>query len=301
MVVDMDKALTIYKNKLALQGAQFQLIEHDDAIIATVYKVIASPKKTLILKICSRNEDYFREVYFLKKLKDCLPIPQITQTVDPSKEVCGAILMEYIEGHLTQDTDWSVALAHQIGSTLAHLHNNRTKGYGDLTKPETLAQNPELYFKDKFEEELAECTGHLPQELIEQCKQYYNNHKDLLTKVDGPCMIHRDFRPGNMIIKRGELKGIIDWAGGRSGFAEQDFCLIEHFKWSIDPAYKKALLEGYSSIRHIPNYQRIMPLLHLGRALAVIGYTVASQTWDNRNASLYKFNREFLDNFDFSF
>ena len=208
--------------------------------------------------------------------------------------------MEYIEGHLIQDSDWTNKLAIQIGSALACLHNNETWAYGDLTKPESLVENPELYFKDKFEEELSECTRHLPLELIEQCKQYYNNHKALLAKVDGPCMIHRDFRPGNMIIKEGKLEGIIDWAGGRSGFAEQDLCLIEHFKWSIAPEYTKSLLKGYASLRPIPNYQRIMPLLQLGRALAVIGYTVASKTWNNSNASLYKVNREYLDNFDFS-
>lgn len=298
--MNMENDLIIYREKFNIQKAQFQLIEHDDAIIATVYKVIISPKKSLILKICSRSEDYLREVYFLKKLKDCLPIPKIIQTVEPSKEVHGAILMEYIEGHLTQDSDWTDELAHQIGSALAHLHNNRTKGYGDLTKPQTLIENPELYFKDKFEEELAECKGHLPKELIKQCNQYYNNHRNLLTEVDGPCMIHRDFRPGNMIIQEGRLKGIIDWAGGRSGFAEQDFCLIERFKWFVTPEHKKSLLKGYSSIRPIPNYQWIMPLLQLGRALAVIGYTVASGTWDNSNDSLYNFNRKFLNNFDFS-
>jgi len=41
----MKEALTIYKDLLALHEAQFELIEHDAAIIATVYKVIVSPKK----------------------------------------------------------------------------------------------------------------------------------------------------------------------------------------------------------------------------------------------------------------
>ncbi|NBO23953.1 MAG: hypothetical protein EBU93_01745 [Chlamydiae bacterium] len=63
--------------------------------------------------------------------------------------------------------------------------------------------------------------------------------------------------------------------------------------------YKKAFLEGYSSIRPVPNYERVMPLLKIGRALAVIGFTVRSSTWNNKNHTLYRLNRDFLDHFAF--
>lgn len=211
----------------------------------------------------------------------------------------GAILMEYVNGELLKDEDWSNDLAFEIGIALAHLHNNRTDGYGDLTKPKTLVREPNLYFNDKFQEELDECKKHLPENLIEKCHAYLDACQSLLANVDGPCLVHRDFRPGNMIIWQGRLQGIIDWASARSGFAEQDFCSIEHFKWAPHSKYKKTLLDGYSSIRPVPNYQSIMPLLQLGRALAVIGYTVQSNTWNNRNSILYTFNRKFLDSFNF--
>jgi hypothetical protein len=42
-----------------------------------------------------------------------------------------------------------------------------------------------------------------------------------------------------------------------------------------------------------------MPLLQLGRALAVIGYTFKSKTWNNSNSGLYTYNRQFLDSFHF--
>ncbi|MBS0272637.1 MAG: aminoglycoside phosphotransferase family protein [Proteobacteria bacterium] len=182
---------------------------------------------------------------------------------------------------------------------LAHLHNNQTDGYGDLTKPKTLVREPNLYFNEKFQEELDECKGHLPENLIEKCNTYLDSYQNLLANVDGPCIVHRDFRPGNMIVWHGRLQGIIDWASARSGFAEQDFCSIEHFKWAPHSKYKKILLDGYSSIRPVPNYQPIMPLLQLGRALALIGYTFKSKTWNNGNSDLYTFNRQFLDSFHF--
>lgn len=288
--------LEVYKKQLALQSATFTHINHTDTIIAEVYKVVTPDKKPFVLKISPRNNDYHREAFFLRELKDRIPIPQIIATVEPSSSHFGAILMEYINGELLKDQDWSNNLAFEIGIALAHLHNNRRDGYGDLTMPKTLSREPNLYFNEKFQEELDECKGHLPENLIEKCNTYLESCQSLLVNVDGPCIVHRDFRPGNMLVLHGRLQGIIDWASARSGFAEQDFCSIEHFKHT---KYKKTLLEGYSSIRPVPNYQPIMPLLQLGRALAVIGYTFKNKTWNNSNSSLYKYNRQFLDSFHF--
>ena len=291
--------LEVYKKQFALQSAKFTHIDHTDTIIAEVYKVVTPDKKPFILKICPRIDDYFREALFLRQLKGCIPVPQIIATVEPSSSHFGAILMEYVNGELLKDEDWSNDLAFEIGIALAHLHNNRTDGYGDLTKPKTLFREASLYFNEKFQEELDECKGHLPENLIEKCSAYLNSCQSLLANVDGPCIVHRDFRPGNMIVWHGRLLSIIDWASARSGFAEQDFCSIEHFKWAPHSKYKKTLLDGYSSIRPVPNYQLIMPLLQLGRTLAVIGYTFKNKTWNNRNSSLYTFNRQFLDSFNF--
>jgi len=291
--------LEVYKKQLALQSATFTHINHTDAIIAEVYKVITSDKQPFILKICPRIDDYNREAFFLRQLKGCIPVPQIIATVGPSSSHFGAILMEYLKGELLKNEDWSNDLAFEIGSALACLHNNRTDGYGDLTKPKTLVRESSLYFNAKFQEELDECKGHLPENLIKNCSAYLDRYQSLLANVDGPCLVHRDFRPGNMIVRHGKLQGIIDWASARSGFAEQDFCAIEHFKCAPHSKYKKILLEGYSSIRPVPKYQLIMPLLQLGRALAVIGYTIKSKTWDNSNSDLYTSSRHFLDSFNF--
>jgi len=72
----------------------------------------------------------------------CIPVPQIIATAEPSSRV---------KGELLKDSDWSDDLAFEIGVTLARLHNNRTDGYGDVTKPKTLVREPNLYtFNRKF-------------------------------------------------------------------------------------------------------------------------------------------------------
>ncbi|HXF28491.1 MAG TPA: phosphotransferase [Chlamydiales bacterium] len=137
----------------------------------------------------------------------------------------------------------------------------------------------------------------MTQTLLKQCRHYYDTHIDLLASADGPCMIHRDFRPGNVIVHEGKLAGIIDWASGRAGFAEEDFCPLEHGEWPIHPTCKKSFLAGYASIRPVPDYSTIMPLLRLSRAFATIGFTVKRGTWKSSHARVYQSNRQFLETF----
>jgi aminoglycoside phosphotransferase (APT) family kinase protein len=286
-----------YRQRLNLPHSTFVRIVHDDAMIAIVYKITRSTGEPLILKICPRAEDYQREVYFLRYFANKIPVPRIVQEILPEEGLDGAILMEYLPGVLLKITDFTDALAYEIGSLLARIHLNRVAGYGDLTQMDRLTLDPSAYFTLKFEEELEECSHHLPKGLIEQCRSYYDTHIHLVTAVDGPCMVHRDFRPGNLIVFNGKLQGIIDWAGGRGGFAEQDFCSMEHWEWSLHPETRKSFLAGYASIRSVPHYGPMMPLLRLSKAIGVIGFTVKSRTWENSNARVYKFNRTFLETF----
>lgn len=293
----MDNLITLYKQRLNLQSATFSRINHDDAMVAIVYKVISSTGLPFILKISERAEDYFRDVYFLKHFAYSLPVPRIIQEVSPETGIHGAILMECLPGKLLKITDFTDPLAYEIGSLLAHIHHNRVTVYGDLTQPQDLRPDPRIHFTYKFEEGFAECSNHLPKLLLEQCRSYYDSHIHLLASVDGPCIIHRDFRPGNMIVYDGKLQGIIDWASGRASFAEEDFCPIEHGEWPMHGTCKKSFLAGYASIRPVPDYRFIMPLLRLSRAFATIGFMVKHGTWESSNTRLYHSNRRFLETF----
>lgn len=293
----MDNLITLYKQRLNLHGATFIRIDHDDAMVAIVYKVTEPTGLPLILKISTRTQDYLRELFFLKHFAGILPVPRIIQEVPPDTGIHGAILMECLPGTLLKIIDLTDTLAYDIGSQLAGIHINRVDGYGDLTQPHNLSSDPRIYFTCKFEEGFAECSDHLPKTLLDQCHRYYDDHINLLSSVDGPCMIHRDFRPGNVIINNGKLQGIIDWASGRSSFSEEDFCPLELKEWGERPTRIKSFLRGYESIRPIPDYSAIMPLLRLSRAFATIGFTIKHGTWANRHARLYQIHRQFLDGF----
>lgn len=293
----MHHFISLYKKRLHLQNATFSFIDHEDAIVAIVYKITQSNGPDLILKICTRANDYLREVYFLQHLAGKLPVPRILQIVPPETELHGAILMECLSGTLLKTTDFTNPLAYEIGVALARIHLNRVAGYGDLIQPQELSPDPRVHFTLKFEEGFEECSNHLPKVLLEECRNYYDTHINLLKSVDGPCIVHRDFRPGNLLVNEGKLQGIIDWSSGRGSFAEEDFCSVEHGEWLANSNNKKTFFAGYASIRLVPNYREIMPLLRLSKAFATIGYMVKIGTWENRNNRVYQFNRRFLDTF----
>jgi hypothetical protein len=104
---------------------------------------------------------------------------------------------------------------------------------------------------------------------------------------------------GNIIIHQNSLRGIIDWSSARSGFSEDDFCSIEHGEWGNFNGYKNIFLDGYQSIRTVSHCKVIIFLLRLNSTIAVIGFTVKRNTWNNIHVRPYKFNREYIDMFDF--
>lgn len=293
----MTSLSSLYRERLNLEHAQFILIDHEDAMVATVFKVILENGKQLILKICSRTGDYLREAYFLNYFSRKLPVPHLIQLIPPETNLHGAILMECLPGELLTIEGLNDNSAYAIGSFLGRMHRERVKGYGDLTDPSSLSIDPRIPFTKKFEEGLEECADHLPATLLEKCRQYYDRHIDSLGMADGPCMIHRDFRPGNLIINHGEIQGIIDWSSARGGCAEEDFCPLAFGEWSTSSSYKNFFLAGYASIRNVPDYHRILPLLRLSRAIGAIRFTVKRGTWQGKGAKIYQHHRQYLESF----
>ncbi|KAF3362989.1 Uncharacterized protein PHSC3_000524 [Chlamydiales bacterium STE3] len=290
----MGSSFGVYQQRLNLQNATFSRVEHEEAMVAVVYKITAANGTEQILKISSRESDYFREVFFLKHFAGKLPVPEIVELVPPETGVDGAILMECLPGTLLKKADLNSKLSFEIGSHLACIHLNRLNGYGDIIG--NLNTDPRLYFSLKFEEGLEECSPHFTKSYIEQCRHFFTAHLDILTSVDGPCVVHRDFRPGNLMVHHGQLQGIIDWAGARASFAEEDFCSWECEEW-INLQNRAAFLAGYATIRPIPDYKCIMPFLRFNKAVAIVGFTVKCGTWNNRHSKIYQLNRNYLDVF----
>ncbi|CCB88564.1 phosphotransferase enzyme family protein [Simkania negevensis] len=289
--------LNLYQKLLGLDHAQFSLIQHEDAIVAIVYEVIEPSGKKLILKICEQERHFLREVYFLEALKDKIPVPQILQAIEPNSKRHGAILMEYLPGQVLNKETLTCELAEKAGYQLARLHLNSEKGYGDLISKDSLTQDPKADLIQRFEEGLDECEAHLPSSLLNECRHYFHTHLYLLELADGPCIIHRDFRPGNLLANKNKLLGIIDWASARAGFAQEDFSSLEMGEWSTQASIQAAFLSGYETIRPIPRYQELMPLLKLSRSAAILGYLYRKGIYHKSSAKLHQSHLNFLKTF----
>jgi hypothetical protein len=289
----MASLISLYKERLNLPEAQFTFIDHEDAMVAAVFKISQLGNPDLILKICSRKGDFLRESYFLNRFAGKIPVPKIILLIEQEAGLDAAVLMECVQGDLLKSETVTKALAWEIGSLLARIHIEQTEGYGDLSDPSHLSSDPRFPFTMKFEEGLEECKDHLPKSLLETCRRRFNKDIDLLLSADGPCVIHRDFRPGNIIAFNGKVRGIIDWSSGRGGFAEDDFCPLEFGEWP--EGYKDSFLKGYASIRKVPDYKPMMPLLRLNRAVAAVGFTIKRGIWESRNSKLYQFSLSHLE------
>jgi Ser/Thr protein kinase RdoA (MazF antagonist) len=292
----MEHLLNWYRTYFNLSDAVFTHIQHEDATVAIVYKVVCSSGEQFILKICTRAKDYAHEAYFLNYFADSFPVPRVIGAVPPQENVYGALLMECLPGNVLNIADMTDALAFSMGALLARIHEHKADEYGDFVYAHDTALDPRVYIASKFNEVFAECSGHLPTPLLERCRQYFDRHIELLASVDGPCITHRDFRSGNIVAYNGAIEGVIDWSAARAGFAQEDFCNMEHWEWAINPVTKQSFLTGYTTIRPVPDYDAMMPLLRLNRAFNIIGFTLKRGTWQSKDARLYQFNRQFLEN-----
>lgn len=268
-IFPMDRGLELYKQRLNIQTGE--PILHDDAMVAEVYRVILKDGTRAILKFCPK------EAYFLKLFAHQIPVPKIIEGL-PGE----GILMEELQGELLRE--FSDPIAFEIGVILAKIHLNK-------------GESPPYDFGLKFQEGMQECKSHLPSKILVKCQSYYQSNYPLLSHVEGPCIIHRDFRSGNVMVKVGAIQGIIDWSSARVSFPEEDFCPLEHGEWPASLSAKKAFLKGYGSIRPVPNYSKIMPFLRMNRAIAAVGFTVKRGTWNGPHDKFYQSNREYLERF----
>lgn len=129
----------IYQELLQLDSSStFTKIDHDDAMVATVYKIDQIGKASLILKICERDSDYLSEVHFLKLFSNKISVPRIIGTVTPGMDVYPAVLMQYIPGRLLTPQSITKEIVFSIGKTLANIHQEKASGFGYLNRESAL-------------------------------------------------------------------------------------------------------------------------------------------------------------------
>ena len=95
-----------------------------------------------------------------------------------------------------------------------------------------------------------------------------------LPEPDGPCWTHFDFRPANVLAQGDRVTGLIDFESARGGSADLDFIKIKNRVWDVYSGTKEPFLDGYSSIRPVPDIESTLPFYALGNAFGGIAWCV---------------------------
>lgn len=207
--------------------------------------------------------------------KEPLIIPEIRQKTDlPVPEIIDSsisnekpfFVMNKISGKTLSEAskeleeDEVLKIMENLGRYLAELHSTKlglVSGFGWLVNSEgSIKLREEENWRKMFESMIDYRIDSLEDtrfdEYLEQIKEFSEKHYHLLESLDNPALIHDDFRPGNIMINKRNVSGILDWARASSADPEYDLInSIYHFQEEIgidNNLIEKRFISGYTSV-----------------------------------------------------
>ncbi len=232
-----------------------------ESFSSEVYKLTLVSGETVYVKIPFNRDKFIRESTILNKLQDVLPVPKVLDMWHGDEQKSGALLLSAIPG-IPCNGAVDEQLAFQIGRYHAKLHEVKMPGYGTHTADgyELLEPNDwRLYIQSSFEKWKEPCEELLDPALYEQCVRHFDRVFATLPKPDAPCMVHMDFRPGNILVEGNLVSGVIDFESARGGSSEIDFTKVNRYIWEVYPGTRQAYAEGYESVRHMIDVDQVLP------------------------------------------
>lgn len=243
-----------------------------ESFSSQVYKLNLTNGETVYAKIPYNKDKLYREFCMLEMLREALPVPRVLDFWSGDDLISGALLLSEIKGiPCTGAIDNE--LAFQIGVFHAKLHEVKMPGYGVEVLDGFQFSNQKnwrLYIKNNFEKFTEPCKEVLERGLFEKCINYFESAFPVLPSPDGPCVVHMDFRPGNILTNNNMVVGIIDFESARGGSTEIDFTKINRYVWEVNPQSRISYKEGYSTIRPLMDLETILPFYNFYDAFSAI-------------------------------
>jgi len=241
----------------------------------------------VVLKIPFTRVKLIREKKVLNLLSDNPLVPELLDIWEGDESCVGALLLSYIDGEpLLLPTEDSVI--YDMGKALAMLHNVKLSRF-------ELDENEDDWcrsVRNTIERWVAEIRSSLSEALLLKIDEFLNENVMKLDRVDGPCLVHFDYRPGNILVRAGKLVGVIDFESSRGGSAEIDFTKVSKQVWSKYPSSKSVFINGYQSIREIPNLDEVLPIYSFYHAIGGLAWCVRREKYEG---SFFEENLEVLE------
>ncbi|RAV08181.1 phosphotransferase family protein [Paenibacillus contaminans] len=226
-----------------------------------VYKLELADGEIVYAKIPYNRDKLYREYRILEKLQQVLPVPKVLELWPGDESISGALLLSAIQGEPCSG-EMDEKLAYEIGVCHAKLHEVTMPGYGYEVQDgfRFLERNDwRLHIRNNFEKWKKPCQEILEAGLFTRCVDYFDEAFHALPQQDGPCIVHMDFRPGNILLHDGKVAGIIDFESARGGSSEIDFTKVNHYIWEVYPHTRKPYIQGYESVRPIIDLDKVLP------------------------------------------
>jgi len=244
---------------------------------STVRIIELKNNEKVVLKIPFNREKISREARALELLLSNPLVPNLLNVWYGDETNIGALLMSYIEGK-PMSLPINDELSFEIGKALASIHKIRLEQF-------ELDDNENDWWKsirNRFKSWLIEIDGHIPLELKVKLEKFFELEMNRDHKVAGPCLVHFDYRPGNLLVENGKLVGVIDFETSRGGSAEIDFTKIAEYIWKVYPNMKNAFIRGYESIAELPDIEETLPLFSIHNAVGGLVWCVRRSKLDDQ-------------------
>lgn len=236
-----------------------------------VYKIKLIDHRTVYIKIPYSKEKLEREYTVLERLRYELSVPQVLDYWEGNEDVTGALLLSAINGvPATRHVD--AALAYDIGVQHAKLHSVIPNEQDFKSSVSNVYGQWSEFIQQQFYSFAKDVKEVIEPRLYEQSLQHFERHLKLLPTPDGPCFIHMDFRPGNILVYENQVAGIIDFESVRIGATEIDFTKINRDIFMKYPGTMEAYQHGYESIRPLIDLQEVLPFYRFTDSFNSIGW-----------------------------
>lgn len=240
-----------------------------------VYLLTLSNDEKVILKIPYNIKKLKRELRALQLLENKTWVPDLLNIYHGDARLPGALLLSYIVG-TPLSGQVTESIAHQMGILLASIHSIPSKKF--LIIDETGEQDTDdvwiNYKKNAIEKSVPFCEQVIKKAKLEKCLNFFDYYFNNFPSIDGPCLVHNDFRMGNVLINDSKVVGVIDFEVAGGGCANSDFSLVKTEVWDVCPGTKASFLAGYSTIRKVPNLEETLPFYVFHAAFTRIAFCI---------------------------
>jgi aminoglycoside phosphotransferase (APT) family kinase protein len=206
-----------------------------ESFSSTVLSFIGVDGRHYVLKRHWARNKAVREMSSLRALDSHPEVPALLATSERDDVL--TLLIEGFDGEPWADVDGAPSeLLRALGRAMARIHAVSADSFdGRASWHELLTSNADVY---------VDVIGSEDVDLAQGARDVLHRNLALVPDPQTPCLVHFDLRPGNVLVRRDRLVGIIDFEACRGGHASMDLFKL----WQQVPHGLPEIVHGYREV-----------------------------------------------------